>query len=204
MEMQLQELIDQIRKNGVEAAEAEAARILSGAKEEADRILSEAQAEAAKTVEAAREESDRLTRVGEESLRKAGRNLLLSFRESVCRELSAIVSESVTAAYRGDELATLAAKAVSAFLDDPENGQIALLLPPADLARLEGTLAAAFKDRLAAGVTLTTDDNCTAGFRVSVEGGQAYYDFSAEAVAEMLCPYLTPRVAALMKEAAEA
>ena len=36
----------------------------------------------------ARAENERLVRAGEEAIRQAGRNLLISFRESVCRELT--------------------------------------------------------------------------------------------------------------------
>ena len=45
MEIQLQELIEQIKKDGVEAAEAQAAAILDAAKAEAEKIISAAQAE---------------------------------------------------------------------------------------------------------------------------------------------------------------
>ena len=44
MEIQLQELIDQIKKDGVASAEAEAAAILKAARDEADVILSKARA----------------------------------------------------------------------------------------------------------------------------------------------------------------
>ena len=46
MEVQLQELIEQIKKDGVDAAEAQAEAILLSAKAEAERIISEAQAQA--------------------------------------------------------------------------------------------------------------------------------------------------------------
>ena len=45
MEIQLQELIDQIKKDGVEAAENQAEAILLSAKAEAERIIADAQAQ---------------------------------------------------------------------------------------------------------------------------------------------------------------
>ena len=48
MEIQLQELIDQIKKDGVGAAENEAEKILASAKEEAEKIVRDAKAEANK------------------------------------------------------------------------------------------------------------------------------------------------------------
>ena len=97
MEIQLQELIDQIKKDGVEAAETEAESILKSAKAEADRIVSDAKAEAERILLNAKTENDRMVKSSEDAIRQAGRNLLISFRESVARELKAIVSENVTA-----------------------------------------------------------------------------------------------------------
>ena len=46
MEIQLQELIDQIKKDGVDAAEAEATSIVDCAKAEAEKIIADAKAQA--------------------------------------------------------------------------------------------------------------------------------------------------------------
>ena len=85
MEMQLQELIDQIKKDGVEAAESKAEAIVKAAKEEAEKIIAEAKAEAEKLMQNAKAENEKTVRSGEDALRQAGRNLLISFRESVAR-----------------------------------------------------------------------------------------------------------------------
>ena len=50
-------------------------------------------------------------------------------------------------------------------------------------------------------VTLKANDNFDGGFRISVNNGNAYYDYSTEAVVEMLSNYLSPRVTELLKEA---
>ena len=47
MEIQLQELIDQIKKDGVDAAETEASSILASATAQAEKIVADAKAEAA-------------------------------------------------------------------------------------------------------------------------------------------------------------
>ena len=51
------------------------------------------------------------------------------------------------------------------------------------------------------GVTLKANDNFNGGFRIAVNNGSAYYDYSTEAVTQMLSVYLNPRVTALLKEA---
>jgi V/A-type H+-transporting ATPase subunit E len=50
MEIQLQELIDQIKKEGVESAEKQAQEIIESAKAEAEKITANAQAQADKMI----------------------------------------------------------------------------------------------------------------------------------------------------------
>ena len=54
MEIQLKELIDQIKKDGVEAAEAEAQAILKAANDEAEKIIRNAQTEAERIMQNAK------------------------------------------------------------------------------------------------------------------------------------------------------
>jgi V/A-type H+-transporting ATPase subunit E len=66
---------------------------------------------------------------------------------------------------------------------------------------MENTVLSALKERVSKGVTLKANDNIDGGFRISVNGDGAYYDYSAEAVVDMLTNYLSPRVSELLKEA---
>ena len=62
-------------------------------------------------------------------------------------------------------------------------------------------LLAELKAKMIGGVTLKANDNFDGGFRIAVNNGSVYYDYSAEAVTDMLSNYLSPRVTALLKEA---
>ena len=66
---------------------------------------------------------------------------------------------------------------------------------------LESTLLSSLKEKLGNGVTLKTNDNFDGGFRIAVNNGQAFYDYSAEAVVDMLSNYLSPKVTEILKEA---
>ncbi len=201
MEIQLQELIDQIKQDGVAAAQQEAQAILAAAKAEADRVVAEAQAEADKRLQHAKQENDRLVKSGEDALRQAGRNLLISFRESVARELEAVTGDGVAATYVPATLAELIFKVVEGWAAKPDAEDMAVILNDKDLQALEATLLAGLKARMLQGVTLKANDNLDSGFRIAVKDGKAYYDYSAEAVVEMLSGYLSPKVAALLREA---
>ncbi len=201
MEIQLQELIDQIKKDGVQNAEKEAAAILKKARSEAEKTVADAEAEAKRIISAAKEESDRMVRVGEEAIRQAGRNVLLSFRESVSKELNAVIGESVNNTFEPKTLSELITKVVLAWSENPDTDDISVILNTEDANSLESALLSSLKAHMISGVTLKSSDVFDGGFRISVNGGSAYYDYSAEAVTDMMSSYLSPKVAALLKEA---
>lgn len=201
MEIQLQELIDRIRKEGADAAEAEAEAIIGAAKAEADAIVSEAKAQAKKLMLDAEAENARLVQAGEDSIRQAFRNLLISFRESVAKELGVIVGEGVSSVYSSDAFAQLIIRTVEGFAAKPDAGDVSVILNSEELALLEKTLLAGLKERMLEGVTLKASNSFRGGFRISVSNGAAFYDYSAEAVTDMLSAYLSPRITAMLKEA---
>ncbi len=201
MEVQLQELIDQIKKDGVAVAEAEAKSIVDTAKAEADKLVADARAQAQQILASAKAETERMTRSGEDAIRQAGRNLLISFRESVTRELNAVVNENVAAVYNSKALAELIIHVVNNWTVQPEAEDLTVILNSQDLEKLEETVVSALKQTLSREITLKANDNFDGGFRIAVNNGSAYYDFSADAVVQMLSNYLSPKVAQLLKEA---
>ena len=203
MEIQLKELIDQIKKDGVEAAESEAQAILKAANDEAEKIILSAKAEAKRILQEAKKENERMVKSSEDAIRQAGRNLLISFRESVTRELNAIIGENVTAVYSSDAFIGLIISIVESWAKKPDAEDIAVILNTQDLNKLEETLLAVLKEKMLKGITLKANDNFDGGFRIAVNNGSAYYDYSAEAVVDMLSNYLSPKVTELLKEAKE-
>ena len=162
MEVQLQELIEQIKKDGVETAEAEAKAIVEAAKSDAEKIIADAKAQADKILSLARTETERMTKSSEDAIRQAGRNLLISFRESVTRELNAIIGENVTAVYSSDAFEGLIISIVENWANKPDAEDITVILNTQDLNKLEEALQAALKEKMLKGITLKANDNLTA------------------------------------------
>lgn len=201
MEVQLQELIEQIKKDGVAAAETEAKAIVDSAQEKAEKIVADAKAQAEKILADAKSETERMTKSSDDAIRQAGRNLLISFRESVARELKSIIGENVNAVYSSESLAQLIINVVENWANRPDAEDIAVILSSDDLKNMEEVLLASLKDKMLKGVTLKANDNFDGGFRIAVNNGSAYYDYSAQAVVDMLSNYLSPKVTQLLKEA---
>ncbi len=201
MEIQLEQLIEQIKKDGVEAAESEAEAILNKAKAKAEKIVADANAKADKIIKDATAQNERTVKSGEEAIRQAGRNLLISFRESVAKELETVVGEGVAAAYSKENLTPIIVNVVSAWAANNESENLEVILNTDDLKALEDTLLSGLKEKMLSGVTLKANDNFDKGFRIGVNNGTAYFDYSADAVVDMLSNYLSPKVTELLKEA---
>ena len=198
MEIQLQELIDQIKKDGVKVAEAEADSILSAAKAEAEKIVADAQAQADRILANAKSENDRMVKSSEDAIRQAGRNLLISFRESVSRELNAILNEHVAAVYSSDDLAQIIVNVVENWSKQPDAERIDVILNSDRLQSLEAAVLAGLREKMLNGITLKASDSFDGGFRILANNGSAYYDYSTEEVVGMLSNYLSPKVTELL------
>ena len=202
MDVQLQELIDKIKKDGVSAAKTSAEKIISEAEEKAKQIVSDAEQQADKIVKNAKAETERMEKASEDAIKQAGRNLIISFRDGITNELSAIVQAETAAAYSKDLLVKLIPETVKAWSNNKEATDVSVLLSEKSLKELEGQLRSALKAEIAKGLELKADKSLSAGFRIGINNGEAYYDYSAEAVSDLFSAYLNPRTAAIMKAAA--
>lgn len=202
MDIRVQELLDKIKAEGVDSAEAQSAKILAQVEVKRKAIIASAEKEAKAIVDAGRLDVARAEESGKAALAQASRDLVLAFRGEIERLLAAIVKNDTEAAFDADTLKKVLPSILEAWAKDGRD-ELAVLVPQKDLAVLE----AFFKDKLASklkeGVELRPLKNIKSGFRVAEKGGVAYYDFSAEAAATMLGAYLNTRLATIVAEAAK-
>lgn len=203
MDVQLQELIDKIKKDGVAAAESDAAKIIADAEKKAEAKVAEAEAKAAEILKSAKIETERMEKASEEAIVQAGRNMLLSFKDSLICELDGLLKAETEKAVSKDVLAKLVPETVKAWAKNNDASELSVLLSEKDLNELEAALTTELKAEIAKGLEIKPDKTMSAGFKIGVNNGAAYYDYSAESLAEMFAAYLNPKVAGLMKEAAK-
>ncbi|MCQ2981377.1 MAG: V-type ATP synthase subunit E [Treponemataceae bacterium] len=202
MDVQLQELIDKIKKDGVASAESAAADIIAAAEKKAQAIVADAEEKAAAAKKAAKAETERMEKASKDAIAQAGRNLLIQFREGVNAQLNAIINAECAKAYDADLLKKLIPETVKAWASNGDADSVAVLLSEKDLKALEDGLKSALKSEIAKGCEIKADPTLSNGFRISTDNGAAFYDFSAEAVADLFAAYLNPVTAAILKEAA--
>ncbi len=203
MDFQLQELIDKIKKDGVSSAEEAAAQITANAEKKAASIVEEAQKKADDMIKNAKSEIARLEKASEDAVTQACRNMLISFRDSLVAELDGIIQSETAKSYSSDLMKTLIPETVKAWCKNADASELSVILSEKDLKSLEDELKAALKAEIAKGLEIKPDSTLSAGFRIGVNNGAAFYDYSAESVADLFSAYLNPRVAAIMKEAAK-
>ena len=88
MDVQLQELIDKIKKDGVGAAEASAQAIIEDAEKRAEAIIAEAENKALESEKKAKAESERFEKSSIDAISQAARNVLISFRDSILAQVA--------------------------------------------------------------------------------------------------------------------
>ena len=203
MEIQLQELIDKIKKDGINTASEEAAKLKQAAEAEAAGIVAAARKEAAEIVNKGKEDAARAEKAGKAAIEQAYRNLILSFKAEIQALLDKIVSQGISTAYGGDTLKAILPDLLKAWVSKSGSDSVDLLLNEQDLVKLNswasGTLAAELKK----GIELKSSRGLGAGFRIANKDGSAYYDFSAEAVADLFSAYLNPQLADLIKNSSK-
>ncbi len=202
MDIQLQELINKIKKDGVASAESSAAAIIAEAEKKAASIISDAEAKADSILKTAKTETERMEKASEDAIAQAGRNLIISFRDGINKEVNAIVSAETERIMDKDLLKKLIPEAVKAWAAKNDASDLSILLAAKDLKALESSIKSALKGKLAKGLEIKADASLSAGFRIGSKGGEAFYDFSAEEVAALFSSYLNPKTTELMKRAA--
>jgi len=198
VDVQVQELINKIKKDGVEAATEDATKIRNAAEAEAKQIVEAARKEATKIMEKAKQDADRSEKAGVAALEQASRNLLLVFRGEVQALLDKIVLKQLNESYNDDVLKKALPEMLSAW-NPKTTGSLEVLLSEASLGKLKTFFEGKLAKEIKKGLELRSDAGLSGGFRVANKDGSAYYDFSADSVAEMLCAYLNPRLAEILR-----
>ena len=200
MEIQLQELIDKIKKDGIESASGEAARVKRDAEAEAARIVAAAQKEAADIVSRGKADAERFERAGIAAVEQASRNLVLAFRGEIQGLLDKLAAEAVSSAYSADVVKGILPDLIKNWAAK-NTDSLTVLLSEGDLRKLDDAFRAQVNSALKGGVDLKAGRAIDGGFRIAEKDGSAFYDFSAESVAKLLSDHLNPKLAEILKNA---
>jgi len=199
MDVQLRELIDKIKNDGVKNAEESAARIVAEAEDQAAALIQNAQSDADKIRKTAKADAEKSERSGREALRQAGRDLILTVKGEI-EALFGKVLVSETAEVLDTSLLSELVSAAVKSLYESDNGSLDVLVSEENFSRAETALVSKLGSEISSGIEIKPFKGLDAGFRVSMKDGSAFYDFSDKEIAAMLGRYLNPRLASLLSE----
>ena len=198
MEVQVKELIEKIKSDGVNVAESKAAEIIKNAEAKSQEIIERAKKEAAQIVAKGKEDALRSENSGKEALSQAGRDLLLNLQSKITDLFNVIVKKEVASAMDEKLLGDAITKLITSWKGDVSN--LKILLSESDYGKVEQGLKSKLAEQIKKGLDIKLSSQLDAGFHVSAKDGSAYHNFSAEGIAEVLSEYLNPRLSALLEK----
>ncbi len=180
MEMQIQDLVSAIKKEGVDAAQTEAERIIEEAKRNAESIVSKAHAEADSILKKAENEIETMKESAKTSVEHAKRDAMLFFKNSVQSEFEKLLEADISKTVKEETLAKLI---IAALNGEDASNYIA------EIAEITEGLKGELAEKIQAGLEIKANPNVRVGFRLAQKDGSGYFDCSDEELEKMLLPF---------------
>ena len=180
MELQIQDLVSSIKKDGIDSANQEAAAILADARKQADAIVADAKAEADKLRGDARAEIEVFKSSAQLDAQQAKRDAVLAFRQEIQREYEKLLSADVGKALDQQALVKLIQAAV-------QGEDVAAYT--VEVGQVTDGLRQELAQELKAGLEIRPSKKVGAGFRLAAKDGSGYFDCSEQEIADMLMPF---------------
>ncbi|MFP4473866.1 MAG: hypothetical protein ACLFPX_08420 [Candidatus Omnitrophota bacterium] len=202
MTQNVQELIDKIKSEGLEAGQQKADEIETQARQRADKIVREAQDKAEKIIQNAKDEQARHEQAARTALKQAARDMILSLRKRIDDMLTRVMDREVKETLDADRLASLLEIVLKNVFDN-KKGDVVLEVSEKDARALKDGVLKKLQKELQGGIVMQEADDLTAGFRISFDEGRSSFDFSDEALTDFLGRYVNEEIADILKDAAQ-
>ncbi|MFH5804435.1 hypothetical protein [Alienimonas sp. DA493] len=199
----VQQLIDRLRREGVDKGQNEADAVLEAARRQAMEILDDAKERADAMLKEAQTEADRTRRAGEEAIRLAGRDSILELTEALRDNCKRTLHRLVSHSLQDEEflrrlILEIARQAVP---DDADRLNVQLLDDDPSLesdAALQRFAESLAGQSLRDGFTFEVVDSDVPGVRVQVVDGGLEVDLTDETLTHVLLSRLSPRFRAIL------
>ncbi len=197
MAANLENLIEKIKKEGVEEGKKQSQEIIKNAEQQAEKIAAEAKKEAEARKEEAYKDISNKERNAKKSIQQAGRNVVLTVRQELERICKILLERQISESMKPELVADLIKRVVEEW---PSNREAAfeVLVSKEDKEKIEKLVLAEFKKDAKNGIEIKINRNIRKGFRIGIKGEDTYYDFSQEAVTQALGQFLAPQISQLL------
>jgi len=200
MDIRVQELLERIKQDGINDAKSKADAIIAEAEAKKTAIIADAEKQAALIIQRAREEAEHTEAASRTALVQASRDLINSFKEEILRVVNRIIAHKVKDAYSIDVIKKAIPLVLEAWAKDTAHNPV-LMVSEQDKQAVEAFINQELAALVKKGLEVKPVKSINAGFRIGEKDGSAYYDCSAEALAELFGAFINERLLAIMKEA---
>ncbi|WKC90505.1 V-type ATP synthase subunit E [Borreliella carolinensis] len=197
MQFEVKDLINKIKKDGLEEAERASNDIILKAKREAEEIVARAE-EAARAlkVKSEKEANDYKSHALEAS-RQAIRDLIIGVEKNLKSLFENALKDNVSEVFSDNNfLAELIIKITDSWA---KGEKLVIQLNESDFSSLEQILKLKLGNKLKEGMELRPFRGISKGFKIQKKNIGLHYDFSAETIADILFDYLNPRFKEVIK-----
>ncbi len=190
----LNDLIQKIQSEGIGEAERKSEEIIKDARRAASEILKKAGLDAAAITKEAEENIRKKESISKMALEQAARDIILSIRTSLAEIFNSLIKKEYQNVLSGKTLETVLVKIIEGWQKN-EMGDtgIELLLSEPDRDNLFEGFLSKLKEEIKSGIELKVHPDIEGGFRIGMKDSHVYYDFTDEAIADVLAEYLNPR-----------
>ncbi len=203
MAEELRHLIDRIQNEAVAEAEAKAVEIMAKAKAQAAAMMDEAKKEAKSIVETAKMDAEVYVERSQKTLEQAARDLLITVGQGVENILDDIVAVAVDQALDVSTVQNMLVSMAGQCALMAGETRLEILLSPEQQDAILKYFADQYRNQLIRGVELHVDNEILRGFKVSFRHDEVYLDFTNEAIAESMSEFLRPKLARIVRQAAD-
>ena len=195
----VQGLLEKIHNDGIAKAEQEKEAILAAAKQEAAGIVAAAKAEAETLARNAQAEAEASSRKAAETIRQAARDTVLALKTDLLARLNAVVKTCVGESMTPEVMEQIILKMAESYGKTSDGDTLEILLPKKDQEQTEAYLKSRLLAELKTNpeIRFTTDFN--SGLQIAFRGSEVYFDFSDDALSEVLCRFVGPKLTAVIK-----
>jgi V/A-type H+-transporting ATPase subunit E len=200
MAEELQGLLNKIKQDGIDKADAEKIIIIQAAKDEAGKIIQTAKDEAAEIVKNAQTVAANDEKRGCAAVSQAGRDIVLKLRQELQNRLSSVVKDCVGKAMSPELMASIIKQMAEKY--QQSNGKVTALealVAEKDKAALDAALRGGIAADLQLNPQVLAEKGISAGLKVGFNNGDLFFDFTDDAVADIICAYVGPRLAEMVK-----